>query len=330
KVTTPQGESYSVTVAGGSPVTALDFGQATALISPLNSFIIAAGTPFSVTAATTALAGVAPLAYRLGAGAPTGASIDRASGLITWTPTFDQAGRTYVLTIFASDPFDPTRRDSTTLRIVVQALPGPIAYARSLYEYLFNKPASDATAKALAGELASGVSRNALVDQLWASPEHRAVEVNQAYGTYLGRTPTPQELNQSTQQLNQGVSQIQLAAQLLGSRDFRLSHPTKRAFLNGLYLAVLGRVPTRLEALARLHMGNSARARTAFALRFFNSPKVEAHLVDRVYRQALGRGPTAPETLAWVGGLRSHRATIDSFTKTILASEDFYAHAQGD
>lgn len=329
KVSTPEGESYDATVTAGSRVTSLDFGQVTALISPLTRYVIAAGTPFSVTATTTALAGVGPLAYRLGAGAPVGISIDRATGLITWTPTFDQAGRTYVLTVLASDPFDPTRRDSTTLTIVVQSLPGPIAYVRSLYEYLFGKPASDSTAKALAGELASGLSRSDLVGQLWASPAHRAVEVDQAYQTYLGRVATPEELSRGTQQLNQGLSQVRLAAQLLGSRDFRLSHPTKRAFLNGLYLAVLGRTPTRLETLTRFHMGNSARAHTAFALRFFNSPKVEIQLIDRVYRQALGRGPTASETLTWVGALRSHRATIDSFTKTILASEDFYSHAQG-
>jgi uncharacterized repeat protein (TIGR01451 family) len=61
------------------------------------------------------------LAYSLDPGAPTGASIDSATGVFTWTPTEAQGPGEYVLTLRVTDSGDPALSDSETITVTVIA-----------------------------------------------------------------------------------------------------------------------------------------------------------------------------------------------------------------
>ena len=60
-------------------------GQPPAII-PISSQTVTDGNPLSVTV-TAQVSGGVPLAYSLGAGAPSGANINAQTGLFTWTPS---------------------------------------------------------------------------------------------------------------------------------------------------------------------------------------------------------------------------------------------------
>lgn len=71
------------------------------------------------------------LTFRLGAGAPAGATIDPVSGLFTWTPTNAQLGQSYAVTVEVVDDGLPSLMDQTTFSVQVsnsctfpQGLPG--------------------------------------------------------------------------------------------------------------------------------------------------------------------------------------------------------------
>jgi hypothetical protein len=60
-----------------------------------------------------------PLTYRLGIGAPAGASIDASSGAFSFTPSSAQAGNTYIIPITVMDARSPNLSDTKTLTITV-------------------------------------------------------------------------------------------------------------------------------------------------------------------------------------------------------------------
>ncbi|MCS7466146.1 putative Ig domain-containing protein [Stieleria sp. ICT_E10.1] len=59
------------------------------------------------------------LTYSLDAGAPDGASIDPETGAFTWTPTADQDGEVYPITVRVTDDGDPIMDDSDTFQVSV-------------------------------------------------------------------------------------------------------------------------------------------------------------------------------------------------------------------
>ncbi|MDA1273734.1 MAG: immunoglobulin domain-containing protein [Verrucomicrobia bacterium] len=64
-----------------------------------------------------------PLSFSLGTGAPAGASIDPASGILTWTATVAQGGAASQVTVIVSDNGVPPLSDSKTFTATVRAGP---------------------------------------------------------------------------------------------------------------------------------------------------------------------------------------------------------------
>src|SRR5262249_4245568 len=62
------------------------------------------------------------LTFSLDAGAPTGASIDPATGVFTWTPSEAQGPATYAVTIRVTDNGSPVLDDSESFTITVSEI----------------------------------------------------------------------------------------------------------------------------------------------------------------------------------------------------------------
>jgi len=84
--------------------------------------------PFELTVAAIDLDS-APPKYQLQYDHPQGVSLDEATGLLSWTPSESDGGRTHRLTVAAIDADDPSLAAYTTVWIHVQDVPSPLVLA---------------------------------------------------------------------------------------------------------------------------------------------------------------------------------------------------------
>ncbi|MFC0018250.1 chitobiase/beta-hexosaminidase C-terminal domain-containing protein [Roseibacillus persicicus] len=59
------------------------------------------------------------LTYSLGSNAPTGAAIDSATGVVTWMPTNEQAGKSHIITVMATDNGSPNLMAQSSFSVTV-------------------------------------------------------------------------------------------------------------------------------------------------------------------------------------------------------------------
>ena len=115
--------SFTVTSSTG-PITGPGQGSSI-LINPAPFLTAEPGSTLSypVTARDTVAGQL--LVYRLGPGAPEGASINTLSGLFTWTPTASQAGQTYSILVLVSVASQPNTQNTGVLLVSVPAAVPP-------------------------------------------------------------------------------------------------------------------------------------------------------------------------------------------------------------
>jgi DNA-binding beta-propeller fold protein YncE len=107
--------------AGSDPASAKSVpGNTAPQLSPISNQTIDVGSSLTVTAAVTdSDLPAQQLTFALAPGAPTGASIDSASGVFRWQPDPSQAPGIYSITISASDNGSPSLSDSATFTVLV-------------------------------------------------------------------------------------------------------------------------------------------------------------------------------------------------------------------
>jgi hypothetical protein len=213
--------------------------------------------------------------------------------------------------------------------IVIRHFTSPAqAFVTALYELVLQRePSTDELSRGMQ-RLAAGGSRLGLARAVWELPEHRGLEVNRIYGTYLDRVPDAAGAAFWVRALGRGVGETRVAQALLTSSEYRRSHPTLRSFVSGLEADVLGRTAGPSDPLHRrlLRLGSRA-GRAALARAALASPDAAARLLTGDDETLLGRAARPGEVRrasVWLGSLSTAQAAI---AERILASKDFLDHA---
>jgi ELWxxDGT repeat protein len=156
-------------------------------------------SPFASDPNTPALA----LKYALGSGAPSGASINLTTGLISWTPTSNQAAGSARFTIIVSDTSSPPLTASGTLTVnvfappVIQTIPTKPATVATTFNLDLSKYASDPNtpSSTLSYQLNGVVPPGASIDSTsgiltWIVPANQTVG-NTAFSLTVSETSGP-------------------------------------------------------------------------------------------------------------------------------------------
>jgi tRNA (mo5U34)-methyltransferase len=152
------------------------------------------------------------------------------------------------------------------------------------------------------------VQRQALVSDLIRNPEYHRCLVSRFYREHLGRLADSCDVRYWCELLHDGLSEEQMLATFLSSDEYlgRQGKSSAR-WLEQVHQELLGSKPEALSKKSLSGLQKNAKERQKLILAFVSSPEYKTHLVQRLYREYLGRPASALEMESWTQVLR-HQA----------------------
>jgi hypothetical protein len=175
--------------------------------------------------------------------------------------------------------------------------------------------------------LDAGVTRQAVAKGFWESVEHRGMEVDSFYATYLHRTADAGGRASWVRAFESGLTETEVALGFLTSEEYRVRHPGTTDFVNALYADVLKRPPDAGGLAHWMTVYQQPQGRAAVANGILNSTENFLKTLDRYYADFLDRPPDETGRHSWLFQLESHRGTLSSVAEGILSSEEFFARS---
>ncbi len=195
-------------------------------------------------------------------------------------------------------------------------------YVAGLYEQLLGRVAEPDGLVYHVDQLMAGESPNVLIESLWNSPEHRALQVYETYSEFFDRIPAPDETAYWVDQLSSGVTEIQFARTLLTSSEFiTLNRNIPFHYIDDLYKLVLKRTGTPEEIQYWVNLLNNGVAHYDIAQAFLTTGERFNVLLNRYFNAFLDR-PIEPSEA--VGDLFAQTsASVQLVGTKVLGSSEF-------
>jgi uncharacterized repeat protein (TIGR01451 family) len=217
------------------------------------------------------------------------------------------------------------------------ALPGPdavrrdTAFVNTVYRDLVQRDPDAAGLAYWTGLLLAGkASRADVAQRVWESPEHRGLEVNQFYLTYLHRPVDPVGGGWWLKNLLAGMSEAGVIAGLLSSAEYQAAHASDAAFLAGLYADVLGRAadPAGSDYWLKVLQGGGSRGQVIAG--FLASREALMRVVDGDYATLLYRTADPVGEMVFLNELvNGGPRQAEAVAVAILGSGEFFGDAGG-
>jgi uncharacterized repeat protein (TIGR01451 family) len=350
--------TYTLTVANAGPVTADGVSVVDTLPAGV-TFVSASGAGWTVShAGSTVTASMSSMAVGASSdltitvkSSATAGSITNTATVTSHTPDNNLSNNQAMVTTLVvpptfnilSDVFPPppstfappgsfsflSKRDF--LVITGPNGPDPTLLAQAtavdgVYRTLLNRPADLGSLINDLKFLRSGGSLAQIVQSVWASDEHHAIEVTGFYINFLHRMPDPGSVSAWVAVLRAGVSESNVVHMFLASGEYQAAHASDASFISGLYQDVLGR-NVDAGGLAAWEPVLQTSGRDVVITGILQSNELYLSVIDQTYQNILHRQPSASEEQAWLAGLRSGEVTTGTITQSFLASGEFFALA---
>jgi SdrD B-like domain/Domain of unknown function (DUF4214) len=175
----------------------------------------------------------------------------------------------------------------------------------------------------------AGLSRQQIVQMIWDSPEHRALEVNRLYEEFLGRPADPAGQSFFVNALLSGATELDVMQAILTSAEYQASHASNVSFLTGLYVQVLGRSPDMVGETAWLQLLQNDLTRGQVVADFLTSTEATEHFLGVNYLTLLGRPPDSAGEQYWLSLIADGQTSLDTVAVAIAGSDEFFARFGG-
>jgi hypothetical protein len=203
------------------------------------------------------------------------------------------------------------------------------AFVDGLYRHVLGRPADvNSLVSWVQQLLQNGVSRAAVVEAVWNSPEHRGLEVDRLYATFLNRSPDAAGRALWVNALLAGSSEMDVARALIASAEFQMEHPDNASYVTALYATILRRAPSSAEMANWVTALQNGLSRDALAVDFLNSAEAYQLILNCDYLYILHRSPDSAGEQAWLNQLVSGSTTPALVAETFLASDEFFTLAR--
>ena len=167
-----------------------------------------------------------------------------------------------------------------------------------------------------------------VVADIEATPEYRAIEVQQVFGLLLNRAATSSELNAYGTFLASGGTVEQAEAAIAGSAEYfaHRAGMTNNGFLDALYADALGRA---VDSTGRQNFGNALATGTLtrgqVAAFIFDSREYFTGLVESFYLHFLHRPADSTGLTSAVNGLETGALSDEAMIASLVGSAEYAA-----
>jgi hypothetical protein len=239
----------------------------------------------------------------------------------------------------ATKPRRPARSRNARLEQLEERRVLTTGFIDAVYEDVLHRPADPAGQAYFANLLATGSTPLDVATLIWASAEHRGMQVDSYYQTYLHRPADPVGRQFWITEMEDGVSEETVVTDMLNSPEYLAAHPTQTQFITGLYQDLLNRAPDAAGLTTWMNVMTQRPGTTPGKLdpadeayvesqqwpivlqSIFESTERETTLVDAMYTNFLNR-PADPAGLAnWVPQIAS--IGVQSVSLDMLTSTEF-------
>jgi hypothetical protein len=164
--------------------------------------------------------------------------------------------------------------------------------------------------------------RTAVVTGIWESLEHRGLQVDHFYATFFGRSADREGRSYWSAQLQGGVSETDVALQLVSSAEYHAKWSTDEALAQHLYEDVLSRAGSSAE-LAAAQGDLLAKGVSAVARELIHSEESYLRIVDGYYAALLHRAGEAEGRQHWLAQLEGG-TEFNNVSPGTVAEQFFY------
>jgi hypothetical protein len=199
-------------------------------------------------------------------------------------------------------------------------------YVNGLYQKLLNRAPDQAGVNAWVFQLSAGVAPARVADSIYASPEHRGIQVDSYFQSFLGRSPSSAERASWVSLFLAGASETTVQQDLLLSPEFQALHPGNAGLVSGLFSVVLGRAAGQAEQAGLVQALQQGLSPSTLISAILNSPEYLSRVIDQDFALFLHRAPSPLEIANWVSLLRSGAVTTDTVAEMLLASPEFFTN----
>jgi hypothetical protein len=210
-----------------------------------------------------------------------------------------------------------------------QNLDADSAFIHGLYRTILNRAPEDAGMMAWLNALHAGQTREQVAYGIINSPEHRSLQVGAYYQTLLNRAPDA-GAQAWVDLLRNGGGEAAVVAGILASPEYQQLHPDNAAFVNQVFLNLLGRGASSYEMGVRTSSLQGGISRSVLALSVALSQESSQLVVNGDYLAYLSR-KTDDQAAGWVGLLDSSAKTIGQVAAEILGdsgAQEFYGNGK--
>jgi len=201
-------------------------------------------------------------------------------------------------------------------------------FVTKLYQDLLNRTPTNNEQTLYAFALGFGATRAQVAGVVTSSNEYRTDRIQGYYTKFLNRAASASELAFYLNYLQNGATQDDLKAALLGSDEyFRLAGGTDVGFLNRLYADVLGRPLDRSAALTFETLLSKGTPRQTIAAVVVKSVEAHQRVVTALFAVLLHRTPSAAELNGYLQMLQLG-AKEEMLIDLICGSDEYFNLAQ--
>jgi Domain of unknown function (DUF4214) len=138
-------------------------------------------------------------------------------------------------------------------------------------------------------QLTQGYSAAEVVQEIWAAPEHRALQIQGYYHQFFHRSADAGGIQYWQQQFRLGLSESAIEAAFTLTTEYQQAHPNNTAYVWGLYEDLLQRTPGAGDIATWINQIVAGASQSDVATAIVQSQEANGIAVNTLYGAYLGR-----------------------------------------